>query len=149
MKVILNADVAELGAIGDIVNVKDGYARNFLFPKKLAVEATTRSVSRMAHEKQRIDAKRRREKMDAEELAKKLEGAQVRIAAKVGEEEKLYGSVTSAMVAETLQKLGFEIDKRKIQLADPIRTTGVFTVPVKVHQDVVANVKVWVAAEEA
>jgi large subunit ribosomal protein L9 len=148
MKVILNADVPNIGHIGEVVNVKDGYFRNYLLPKGLAVEATTRNVSRLDHEKQRIEAKRKREKGEAQDLAKKIEQAQVRIAAKVGEEEKLYGSVTAVMIAEKLAEAGIEIDKRKVLLAEPIRTTGVFTVAVKVHQDVTANVKVWVAAEE-
>ncbi len=148
MKVILNADVAELGDIGEVVNVKDGYARNFLIPKGLAVEATTRSVTRLEHEKTRIDAKKKRDLADAEMLAKRIEGAQVRILAKVGEEERLYGSVTTAMIVAELEKAGLDIDKRKVQLADPIRTTGVFTVNVKVHQNVNANLKVWVTARE-
>ena len=148
MKVILNADVADLGAIGEVVNVKDGYARNFLIPKGLAVEASARNVARIDHEKTRIDAKRRRESTEAEALAKKIESTQIRISAKVGEEERLFGSVTNAMIADKLTEAGFDIDRRKILLADPIRSTGVFTVSVKVHHDVMANVKVWVTAEE-
>ncbi len=148
MKVILNVDVPDLGDLGDVVKVKDGYARNYLLPKGLAVEATTRNVARLAHEKQRIEAQRKRLKLEAQELAKKIEGAQIRILAKVGEEERLYGSVTVAMIAEKLAEKGLDIDKRKIQLAEPIRTTGVFTVNVKVHAEVIAPLKVWVAAEE-
>ena len=148
MKVILNADVPELGHIGDLVNVKPGYARNYLLPNKLALEATTRNVKQLEHDRQRVDAKRRKEKMAAEELAKKLEQAQVRIVAKVGEENKLYGSVTTTMIAEQLTAKGFDIDKRKIQLDEPIKSTGVFTVAVKIHADINANVKVWVTAEE-
>lgn len=148
MKVILNADVPDLGDLGDVVKVKDGYARNYLLPKGLAVEATTRNVARLAHEKQRIEAQRKRLKLEAQELAKQIESSQIRIAAKVGEDEKLYGSVTVAMIADKLVEKGLNIDKRKIQLAEPIRTTGVFTVNVKIHADVVAALKVWVAAEE-
>lgn len=147
MKVILNADVEELGHIGEIVNVKAGFARNFLIPKGLAVEATTRNVSRIEHEKQRIDAKARHDLADAEAFARRLGGVKVEIGAKVGEEERLYGSVTNAMIAEKIVAAGFDIDKRKIQLAEPIRTTGVFTVTIKVHQDVTAEVKVWVKPE--
>ena len=147
MKVILSADVPDLGGIGDVVNVKDGYARNYLFPKKLAELATTRNLKQLEHTKRVIEAKRQKEKMSAEELARKLAGVQVRILAKVGEEERLYGSVTTAMIAADLAEKGFEIDKRRIQLTDPIRTTGVFTVPVKLHQDVVTELKVWVVGE--
>ncbi|MDP8222143.1 MAG: 50S ribosomal protein L9 [Candidatus Lernaella stagnicola] len=149
MKVILSADVIDLGNIGEVVNVKDGYARNFLIPKGLAVEATTRNVARLQHEHTRIEAKMKRVMADAETLAKRIEQAQVRITAKVGEEERLFGSVTSAMIAEKLAEAGLDIDRRKIQLAEPIRTTGVFTVTVKVHRDVNAEVKVWVTAKEA
>lgn len=148
MKVILSADVPELGEIGDVVTVKSGYARNYLLPKKLAELATSRNIKQLEHSKQKIEAKRRREKMTAEELAAKLGQAQVRILAKVGEEEHLYGSVTNAMIAQNLIDQGFEIDKRNIQMAEPIRSTGVFTVPVKVHKEVVAEVKVWVVADE-
>jgi large subunit ribosomal protein L9 len=147
MKVILSADVHDLGGIGDVVNVKDGYARNFLFPKKLAAPATTRNLKQLEHTKRVIEAKRQKEKMTAEELAKKLAGVQVRITAKVGEEERLYGSVTTAMIAADLAEKGFEVDKRRIQLAEPIRTTGVFTVPVKLHHEVVAELKVWVVGD--
>jgi len=147
MKVILSADVPDLGGIGDVVNVKDGYARNYLFPKKLAAPATTRNLKQLEHTKRVIEAKRQKEKMTAEDLAKKLAGVQVRITAKVGEEERLYGSVTTAMIAADLAEKGFEIDKRRIQLTEPIRTTGVFTVPVKLHHDVVTELKVWVVGD--
>ncbi|MHA1568312.1 MAG: 50S ribosomal protein L9 [Alphaproteobacteria bacterium] len=148
MKVILSADVPELGAIGDVVNVKNGYARNYLFPKKLAEPATSRNLKQLEHTKARIEAKRRREKEEAEEIAKKLENTQVRITAKVGEEERLYGSVTVSMIAQELADQGLEIEKRHIHLAEPIRSTGVFTVPVRVHTDVTAEIKVWVVPEE-
>ncbi len=149
MKVILNADVPNLGAIGDVVSVKDGYARDYLIPKKLAITATTRNMKELEHVKAVVDAKRRSEKLAAEELAKKVAKAQVHIIAKVGEEQRLYGSVTAAMIAEKLAEAGLDIDKRKIVLVDPIRTTGLFTVPVKVHAEITSEVKVWVKAEES
>jgi len=148
MKVILNADVPGLGSIGDMVNVKDGYARNYLIPNGKALPATSRSVKQLDHQKQRIEAKRKREKEAAQQLARKIEQTQVRITAKVGEGERLYGSITPAMIAEALLAQGVEIDKRKVQ-TEPIRSTGVFTVPIKVHQEVTAEVKVWVVPEEA
>ena len=147
MKVILSADVPDLGHIGDMVTVKDGYARNFLFPKGLAEPATSRNVKQLEHAKQRIEAVRKRERATAEELKERIEKASVTIKAKVGEHERLYGSVTTAMIADAINEQGFEIDKRKINLAEPIRSTGVFTVPIKIHQDVIAEVKVWVASE--
>jgi large subunit ribosomal protein L9 len=147
MKVILSKDVPDLGNIGDVVNVKDGYARNFLLPKKLAAPATTRNIKQLEHTKRVIEAVRQKEKMSAEELARRLAGVQVRIVAKVGEEQRLYGSVTTAQIAAELAAQGFEIDKRRIQLVEPIRATGVFTVPVKLHQDVVTELKVWVVGE--
>ncbi|HPM76710.1 MAG TPA: 50S ribosomal protein L9 [bacterium] len=149
MKVILNADVPGLGAIGNVVNVKDGYARNYLIPKKLAVTATTRNMKELEHMKAVIDAKRRSEKLAAEELAKKVAKTQVQIVAKVGEEQRLYGSVTAAMIAEKLAEAGLDIDKRKIVLVEPIRTTGLFTVPVKVHTEITSEIKVWVKADES
>ncbi len=144
MKVILRQDVDKLGSAGDVVTVKDGYARNYLIPKQLAYPATPSNLRRFEEEKKRLLMQSEREKRQAEILAKELEKASCTISVAVGEEDKLFGSVTSQDIAEALQEKGIEIDKRKIQLEEPIKALGIYTVPVKLHPEVTANVKVWV-----
>lgn len=147
MQVILNEDVANLGEVGDIVNVADGYGRNFLIPRKLAMPATTRNVRELAHTKRVIAAKRAKMVKSAEELAKKLQDLSVTIAKAVGEEDKLFGSVTNREIVDAINEEGFNIDKRQVQLATPIKNLGVYTVAVKIHGDISAQIKVWVVSE--
>jgi large subunit ribosomal protein L9 len=141
MKVILKEDVETLGRMGDLVTVSDGYARNFLIPKKKAVEATTKSVKALEHEKRLIADQARKIKKEFEAVAERINGAAITISVQVGEEGKLFGSVTNKDIAEALSKEGIEIDKRKIQLDDPLKEIGTFTIPVHVYHDVKAHVK--------
>ncbi|MDC4206368.1 MAG: 50S ribosomal protein L9 [Candidatus Manganitrophus sp.] len=148
MKVILREDVDKLGRMGDLVNVADGYARNFLLPRNMAALATTKNIKSLEHEKRVIADRIKKEKMAAEEEAKKISAVSVSIPVQVGEEGKLFGSVTSKDIADAIAAQGFEIDKRRIQLEKPIKEIGTFMVPVKVHHDVTAQVKVEVIKSE-
>lgn len=141
MKVILREDVDALGRMGDLVDVSDGYARNFLIPKKKAVEATTKNVKVLEHEKRLIADKARKLKKEFEDLAQKIDATAITIPVQVGEEGKLFGSVTNKDIAEALSKEGIEIDKRKIQLETPLKEVGSFSVPVQVYHDVKAHLK--------
>ena len=147
MQVILLERIGRLGQMGDVVNVKDGFARNFLLPRKLALIATPGNLKQVARERVKFDNLEAVERTAAEELASRLSGIQVVISRKVGETGALYGSVTSADVAEALAKQGFEIDKRKIGLREPIKSLGEKTVPVKLHPTVVVQLPIRVAAE--
>lgn len=147
MKVILRESVENLGKTGDIVKVSDGYARNYLLPRNLAFIADENNVKSIEHHKKSLAKKAEREKAEAREVAKKLEGFSCTIARKVGENEKLFGSVTSSDIAETLAKGGYQVDRRSIQLHEPIKQLGVVTVPVRLAPEVVAQVKVWVVQE--
>jgi len=145
MKVVLLQDVRALGKKGEVVNVSDGYARNFLFAKKLALEATAQVMSEL---KSKDDAKRHQiemERQNAKEVAKKLEGAVVKIKAVAGADGKLYGAVTTKEIAEQLlAQHGIEVDKRKIQLSEPIKAFGPYTVDVKLYTDVTGKINVVV-----
>jgi large subunit ribosomal protein L9 len=148
MKVILKDDVEKLGAAGNVVNVADGYARNFLFPKNLAVPASKgnlRSIDEIRKQKQFKENKRRRE---AEKYKDKLEKLSLTADVQVGEEDKVFGSVTAANIATLLEKQGFEIDRRKIMLEEPLKALGVYTIEIKLATDVVAGVKLWVVKRE-
>lgn len=144
MKVILCEEVENLGAMGEMVDVADGYARNFLIPRKLAVGAESASAKKIEHELSII--KRREEKLVAElqQVAKQLEGVTVEIQMRAGEGDKLFGSVTAQMIAEKLQEMGKEIDRKALRLEEPIKQLGIETVPVKLGNGVEAQVKVWV-----
>lgn len=144
MKVILKSDVERLGRMGDLVEVKAGYARNFLLPKSLAALATNKNVKMLAHEKRIIEAKIKKERLSAEEVAQQIAALSITIPVKVGEEGKLFGSISSKDIAEAMCAAGMEVDKRKILLDKPIKALGVVQVPVKVHHDVSASVKVEV-----
>lgn len=148
MKVILREDVDKLGRMGDLVNVADGYARNFLLPRNMAALATTKNIKSLEHEKRVIADRIKKEKTAAEEEAKKISAVSVSIPVQVGEEGKLFGSVTSKDIADAIAAQGFEIDKRRVQLEKPIKEVGTFMVPVKVHHDVTAQVKVEVIKSE-
>jgi len=147
MKIILRQDVQNLGAAGEIVKVKPGYARNFLLPKGMALQATDANMRRYESEKKQLSWKIEQEKRKAEELAKLLENVSCTITVQVGEEDKLFGSVTSQNIAEALETQGHKIDKRKILLDEPIKSLGIYSVPIKLHSEVEAKVKVWVVKE--
>jgi large subunit ribosomal protein L9 len=149
MKVILKEDVKSVGQIGDMVSVKDGYARNFLIPKGFAVEANPRNLKALEHEKRIIQERARKIRTGAEEVASRLSGLNVTIPAKAGDEEKLFGSVTVMDIAEALQKQGIEVDRRKIDLDEPIKRLGTYTVTVKIHRDVASEITVNVVPEQA
>ena len=144
MQIILTENVPNLGSIGDLIKVKDGYARNYLLPRKLAIVATPKSVKQFEHQKRVVAARMEKLLKSAQGLKEKLEGLSVSIARQVGEEDKLFGSVTTRDIAEALEDKGLDIDRKKIVLDAPIKTQGVFQVPVKLHQDVFATLKVWV-----
>jgi large subunit ribosomal protein L9 len=148
MQVILREDVDNLGKIGDLVKVKDGYARNFLVPTKKAIEATPKNVKAMEHAKKMVSDRIRTLKKSASADADRIKSLAITIKAKVGEEGKLFGSVTTMDIADAMQAQGVAIDKRKIMLEEPIKRTGDYTVPVKLHTDVVADLKVSVIAAE-
>ena len=148
MKVILREEVENLGDMGDLVEVANGYGRNYLIPQGLAVQASIRNVKAMEHEK-RLQAQRLHKlKGAAEEFAARLEKLSLRLKKKVGEGDRLYGSVTSQEIAEAVQATGEKVDRRKIQLEAPIKALGVFKVPVKVHPDVTAELSVTVEGEK-
>ena len=147
MDVILREHVDNLGRRGEIVKVADGYARNFLLPRKLALLVTDGNKKQIERERAKFDAREAEEKGMAGTLAERIAGAVVEIARRVGETEVLYGSVTSADIAEALHAKGFDLDRRKIQLHEPIKKLGEYTVPIRLHRDVSADVKVRVVAE--
>ena len=144
MKVILKEDVSNLGRMGDIVEVAPGYARNFLIPKNKAFEATTKNLKTVEHQKKMLTDETRRKMKEAESLATKINEASVTISVQVGEEEKLFGSVTNKDIGDALAKEGIEVDKHVILLEKPFKELGIFTVPVKLHPEVTANLKVWI-----
>jgi len=149
MKVFLRDDVKNLGKIGDVVSVSDGYARNFLLPKKLAVEANTKNIKEFEHNKKIIHERAAKIRGASQATAEKLSALSLTIRAKAGEEEKLFGSVTTMDIAEALKAEGFEIDKKKISLEEPIKRLGEYSVEVKIHPEVSATVKVHVVAESS
>ncbi len=148
MRIILKTDVEGLGNLGDVVTVRPGYARNYLIPKGLAVEATEANLRQFETEKESWRKKQERLREEQERLREKLDGVSLAFTRRAGEDEKLFGSVTSMDIAEALREKGFNIDKRSIQLAEPIKTLGEFTVGVKLAKDIVATIRVQVAKEE-
>ena len=148
MEVILRDHVENLGRRGDVVKVADGYARNYLLPRKLALPATDANRKVVERQRKIADVKEAEERSGAEALAARLAAVEIVLSRRVGEQEHLYGSVTSADIADVLAEKGFEIDKRKISLADPLKAIGEFTVPVKLHRDVVAQLRVKVTPLE-
>ena len=149
MEVILREHVDNLGRRGEVVKVADGYARNYLLPRKLALVATAGNKQRIERERHKFEAREAEELKVAQAIADRLAGLQVAIARKVGETEALYGSVTTSDIAEALAAKGFEVDRRKISLQEPIKKLGEFDVPIKLHREVTAIVKVHVVAEDA
>jgi large subunit ribosomal protein L9 len=147
MLVILRENVENLGIIGDVVKVTDGYARNYLMPRNLVVAADENNVASIEHHKRGLERKRLSMKAAAEELAKKVSEFSCTISRKVGEHDKLFGSVSASDIAEALKASGYPVDKRAIRIENPIKTLGVHPVTIKLEQDVVATVKVWVVKE--
>ncbi len=148
MQVILREDIDTLGKIGDVVKVADGYGRNYLVPMKKAIEATPKNVHAMDHAKKMVSDRLRKLKKEATVEADKIKSVSVTIKVKTGEEGKLFGAVTSKDIAEAVKAQGVEIDKRKIVLDEPIKRVGDYTVTVKLHTDITADIKVSVVAEE-
>ncbi len=148
MEVILREDVSNLGHRGDVVKVADGYGRNFLLPKNLAMEATP--ANKAVIEQMKASAVRRsaKEKAEAEQLVTQLNAVSLAFTRRVGENDHLFGSVTSADIAQELASQGFNIDRRKVQLEEPLKSTGEFHVPVKLHREVTAHIAVTVKGEE-
>jgi large subunit ribosomal protein L9 len=147
MKVILTQDMDSMGLAGEIVEVARGYARNYLIPKKVALEATQDNIKRTEAQRKTVEVKRIKLKEDALKIKERLADVVITISQKAGEEEKLYGSVTSMDIAEQLEKQGITIDRRKIVLDKPIKSLGEFSVPVKLHSQVSAPIKVIVVPE--
>jgi large subunit ribosomal protein L9 len=148
MEIILREHVENLGRRGDVVKVADGYARNYLLPRKLALTVTEGNRKQIEREKKVAEAREAEERQTAEAVSTRIGQIEVVIARRVGETEALYGSVTTADIAEALSSKGLDIERRKIQLAEPIKQLGEFTVPVRLHRDVVAQAKVIVVREE-
>jgi large subunit ribosomal protein L9 len=147
MKIILRQNHNKLGNIGEVVVVKDGYARNYLIPRNIAFRATEGNLKALEEEKKSLVRREEKAAKEAEKLAAQLASLSLTITMKVGEDDKLFGAVTSQMIADSLVEKGFTIDKRIIELEEPIKTLGIFEVPVKLHSKVAAKVKVWVVRE--
>ena len=147
MKVILKEDVSDLGSVGDVVNVKNGYARNYLIPKQLAMQASTKNLSQLEHQKRLIESHKSRVKKDADLMADDIGKISCTIPMLVGEQDKLFGSVTSKDIEEALVQEGINISRKRIILEEPIRSLGVYTVEVRLHTNVTAKLKVWVVAK--
>ncbi len=147
MEVILKEDVAKLGSRGDVVKVAEGYGRNYLLPRKLAIEASKGNKAVIEQMKAASVRRSAKEKTQAEELAKQFDGLSVSFQRKSGENDQLFGSVTSGDVADALEKKSFNVDRRKIQIHEPLRTLGEFTIPIKLHKEVTAHLKVIIERE--
>jgi large subunit ribosomal protein L9 len=144
MEVILRQSIEKLGSPGDVVNVKPGYARNYLLPRGLAYEATSGNLKRIAVERQRLEAAENTRRDAAKDLATRIEEVSLTFSARVGEEGKLFGSITATDIAHQLEAQGVQVEKRQIDLHEPIKTLGVFRVPVRLHADVRPEIRVWV-----
>jgi large subunit ribosomal protein L9 len=148
MKVILKEDVKSLGRMGEVVNVSDGYARNYLIPKGLAVDATTKNIKALEHEKKVIELRAQKLRNQAKAEAERLSSIVLTIRAKAGEEEKLFGSITTMDIADALKAEGIEIDRKKIVLDEPIKRLGEYSVSVRLHPEETAQFKIQVVKEE-
>lgn len=147
MQVILTQDVTDLGQAGEVVAVKSGFGANYLIPQGMAVLATTRNQKRMAHETKRIEAQIARERSKARDSAQRLEGLSITLTRLVGEDDKIFGSVTTKDIADALADEGISVDRRQIHLDNPLKSLGVYEVGLKLHREVTANIKVWVVAD--
>ena len=147
MKIILRQDHESLGQVSDIIEVKDGFARNYLIPRKIAIRATDGARSTVEEEKRQHARRQAKGLRNAEKLAGELEKTSVTIQMKVGDDDKLFGTVTNQMIADALSEKGYTVDKRQIDLQDSIKTLGIYDVAVKLHPSVASKIKVWVVRE--
>ena len=147
MKIILKQDHENLGKAGELTTVKNGFARNFLIPQGIAVTATKRNIRVLEEELKMAERRKSKDKLLAESVAAEMAKVSLTAAVSVGEDERLFGSVTSQNIAELLKEKGFDIDKKKILLSEPIKALGIYTVSVKLHTDVSADVRIWVVKE--
>jgi len=148
VKVILKDDIKNLGTCGSVVEVKGGYARNFLIPRNMAVAATPGNIKSIDEIKKQKGFRDNKRKKEAEKFKNKLEKISITANVQVGEEDKVFGSVTSSNIASLLRNEGFEIDRRMVHLDEPIKALGVYTIPIKLEKDIIANVKLWVVKKE-
>ena len=147
MKVILRKNFNQLGQVGELVVVKDGYALNFLIPRQIAYPATAGNLRALEEEKKQIANKETKNLEAANVFSAELEKVSVTIPVTVGEDDKIFGSVTSKMIADALQEKGIEVDHRKIEIEEPIKSLGIYSIKIKIHADVVATVKTWVVRD--
>ncbi len=147
MKILLNADIEKLGKVGDQVDVKPGYARNYLLPNKLALEVTKHNLEIMVHRKRKMDKKRELEKLSAEEQKAKIENLKIEIVKKAGENDVLFGSVTTLEIEKKLEEQGVKIERKRIHLDEPIKKLGSFVSKIKLYEDVEAQLKIEVTKE--
>ena len=147
MKVILRKELETLGNAGDVVVVKDGYARNFLIPKGFALRADKKNIQLLESEKKQQKVKMSKDKKEAELLAEQLNKVSCTATMNVGEEDKVFGSVTTQNIADLIKDQGIEIDRKKITLSEPIKALGIYTIPIKLHSEVDAKIKLWVVKE--
>ncbi|MBT8386623.1 MAG: 50S ribosomal protein L9 [Ignavibacteria bacterium] len=147
MKVILRQNFEPLGQIGDVVEVKDGYARNYLLPHKIAYTALKGNIRALEEEKQNVAKKSQQELNAADKLAAELEKVSITIPVQVGEEDKIFGSVTTQMIVDALKEKGYDVDKRKVEIEETIKTLGIYSVNIKLHTNVSSTIKVWVVRE--
>ena len=147
MKVILRKDQEKLGAVGALIDVKDGYARNYLIPKGIAYPATKGSVHALEEEKKQTGRREAKQLKTSQQLASELEKMSITIKVKVGEDERLFGSVTSQDIADAVKEKGIEIDKRIIDLPEPIKALGIYSVDARLHTSVIGKINVWVVRE--
>ncbi|NOZ60653.1 MAG: 50S ribosomal protein L9 [Calditrichaeota bacterium] len=147
MKIILRKDFEDLGKAGDVVTVKSGYARNFLIPQGIALKADSAAVKQLASEKKMEELKVTRSKKAAQQLAEELEKVSCTATVTVGEEDKVFGSVTTQQISDLLKEKGYEVDRKKIKLEEPIKALGIYDVPIKLHPEVEIKIKLWVVKE--
>ena len=147
-RIILRQDIEELGELGDIVDVKPGYARNYLLPQGFAYKATAANLRRHEEEREHLVKRSMRDREQAEKVAERLAGVSVTLKVKAGEEGRLFGSVTSTDIANSLAEQSIEIDRHIIRLAEPIKQLGMYKVPIRLHAEVQPEISVWVVAEE-
>ena len=147
MQVILLEDIPSLGKAGDLVKVSDGYGRNFLIPQKKAILATEKGLKMLEHQKRQVQHRMGKMKKDLDKVAQQIEALSCTFTKSVGESGKLFGSVTSMEIETYLKENGVEVDRKKIVLDEPIKSIGMFTVPIKLHPEIVAQLKVWVVQE--